>query len=106
MKTDSLGEHCCEEMQRHLVEGDLALRYIPKFREYGILILDGGSSMQEIRFCPWCGCALPPSLRDTWFEEVEALGLEPESPNLPANYRTDAWWKRRVAKASESNEVS
>lgn len=86
-------EHCCAEMNRHLIEGEVAVRYIGKFREYGILILDGGSSLQEIRFCPWCMCGLPMSLRDEWFEQVDALGLEPDSPDLPERYKTDAWWR-------------
>jgi len=105
MKADTSIEHCCEEMQRHLLEGEVALRYIPRFREYGIQVLDDGSSIQEIRFCPWCGCALPRSLRDRWFEEVEALGLESESPDLPASYRTDVWWKHGVGETSDSNET-
>jgi hypothetical protein len=43
--------------------------YIPKFREYGIVILDGGSSMKRINYCPWCGTQLPSPLRDEWFEK-------------------------------------
>jgi len=27
---------------------------------YGIIVHDGGSSVVEISFCPWCGAKLPP----------------------------------------------
>jgi hypothetical protein len=90
-----MAEHCCEEMRQHLQRREVAIRYIPKFREYGIHIEDGGTSFQEIRFCPWCGRPLPPSLRDRWFEELDALGLEPDSPALSDRYKTDEWWKSR-----------
>ena len=26
---------------------------------YGLIVHDGGSSVIEIRFCPWCGAPLP-----------------------------------------------
>ena len=43
---------------------DHLVRYLPVFREYGLLIHDGGSSFVRIQFCPWCGSRLPESLRD------------------------------------------
>jgi len=55
-----------------------------------------GSSYIGINYCPWCGGALPLSLRDEWFEEIERLGLEPESPTLPWKYSTDEWWIDRA----------
>ena len=85
-------KHCCEAMQHHLEKGEVAIRYFPKFREYGLPVLDGGSSRQRIHFCPWCGHRLPESLRDQWFERLDAMNLEPDSPDLPVEYETDAWW--------------
>jgi hypothetical protein len=46
-----------------------------------------------IEFCSWCGARLPPSLRDQYFNRLEALGLEPESAELPLDMRSDAWWR-------------
>jgi hypothetical protein len=71
---------------------DCLVQYSPKFREYGLLVHDGGSSMVVIRFCPWCGTRLPESLRDRWFEELAALGIEPGEQEVPAPYRSAAWW--------------
>ena len=83
--------HCCEEMRTHLEDGRLPIVYVPKFREYGIEYPDG-SSIQLIRYCPWCGKTLPASVRQDWFEELDRLGLEPEDL-LPNRMKTDEWWR-------------
>ena len=88
-----MNTHCCEEMEFHLKGDDVAIVYIPEFREYGIKILDGGTSFQEIYYCPWCGQKLPLSLRIEWFDKLSILGLEPEVPNVPSEMLTDAWWR-------------
>ena len=84
---------CCLEMEKFLRSGDLAITYIPKFREYGILYLDGGTSYQVIRYCPWCGSKLPESARDQWFDEIEKLGMDPDDSNLPKKFLTEEWIK-------------
>lgn len=72
-------------------EGGLV--YNPKFREYGLLVTDGGSSVIRITFCPWCGVPLPRSLRDAWFDALEARGFDPHDDELPEDLRSDAWWQ-------------
>jgi hypothetical protein len=68
-------KHCCEklreEVERQCEEHpdrsdcpDCLIAYSPRFREYGIIIHDGGLSVSRIEFCPWCGSRLPESLRD------------------------------------------
>ena len=68
-------QHCCEEMGRQVAQTchqhpdrfdcpDCLIHYSPRYREYGIIIHDGGSSFVRIAFCPWCGAKLPGSLRD------------------------------------------
>jgi len=94
---------CCEDMRREVERvcdqhpdrhdcPDCLVAYSPKFREYGLIIHDGGSSCGVIRFCPWCGARLPESLRYRWFDELEALGLEPDDDAVPERYRSSAWW--------------
>jgi hypothetical protein len=68
--------------------------YLPKYREF-TLILDGGPVLQLISFCPWCGEELPSSLRDQFFDHLEAMNLDPEDPRVPLDYRSDAWWRLR-----------
>jgi hypothetical protein len=87
--------HCCNEMARHIAEGEVALRYIPHFREYALPILDNGGSFQLIKFCPWCGSRLPDSLRDEWLRSIRAIGLEPGDDRIPVEYRDDSWWRAR-----------
>ncbi len=88
-----MSEHCCQEMQMHVEAGELHLSYDSRFREYGIDYRhEFGVSVQRIANCPWCGTALPVSLRDAWFAELDRLGLEPED-DLPASLLSDAWWR-------------
>ncbi len=84
--------HCCHLMTLYIDDEDMIVLYVPKFRQYGIQVLDGGSSYIEIKYCPWCGSKLPESLRDRWLEELEKLGLEFGSPEIPEKYKTDLWW--------------
>ncbi len=73
--TPAIGE-CCEQMRAVLDNAESALVYVAKFREYGLNVLDGGSSFIVIAHCPWCGRSLPKPLRDRWFDEIEALGYQ------------------------------
>ena len=83
---------CCKEMETHVENKDVAITYNSKFREYGIAYLDGGSSVQLIESCPWCGSKLPTSLRDKWFSEIGKLGLEPGDSKIPTEFNSDKWW--------------
>ena len=83
-------QHCCDEMCGAIAADDLSFRYIPKFREYGIGYANGGS-YQVIKYCPWCGAKLPSSLRDSWFERLDDLNLEPED-DIPDDLNSDLWW--------------
>lgn len=87
--------HCCADMNSH-INTSVAIKYIPKFNEYGILIQDGGTSFQEIYYCPWCGKKLPNSLRERWFEIVfDELGFdEADDPDVPGEMTTDEWWRK------------
>lgn len=85
-------KHCCSEMELHINNNELAIVFIPKFREYGVSYQDGGSSFQLIRYCPWCGCRLPDSIRDLWFKKIEVMGLEPDDPQMPPSFLSDEWY--------------
>ena len=80
-------------MTENLSSGETAIEYTPKFREYGISVLDGGSSYICVNYCPWCGHTLPTSLRDQWFELLDREGLECDDPDLPEPFQSDLWWK-------------
>lgn len=102
------GAHCCDDMRREAERvcdrhpnrfdcPDCLVCYSPKFREWGLIVHDGGSSSVGIRFCPWCGTQLPDSLRERWFAEMELRGLDPWSDAIPEDLQSEAWWIARRA---------
>lgn len=63
---------------------DVLIKYIPKFDEYGIIYHDGGTAVSSINYCPWCGCKLPESKRDLWFQTLEKMGFDdPADQEIP-----------------------
>lgn len=61
---------CCEDMRLDLERlcdlhperwdcPDCLVWYSASQNGYGLIIHDGGESYLRIRFCPWCGTALP-----------------------------------------------
>jgi hypothetical protein len=95
MKSTNKKDHCCFIMTHLLEEGKVAIGYAPRCREYYIHLATSGG-VQIMDFCPWCGCRLPLSLRDLYFDEIRKQGFEdPLDDNLPEKYKTDEWWKER-----------
>jgi hypothetical protein len=88
----SASEHCCDAMTHAVSASDVPVIYRASFREWGVSLVDGGTSALAITFCPWCGERLPASLRAAWFDRVESLGLEPGDPEIPIELASDRWW--------------
>jgi hypothetical protein len=97
--------HCCPAMRRAATLNcpkhkdiyecpDVLVSYSKKLREYGIIVHNGGTASARIAYCPWCGKKLPGSLRDRWFDALDALGIDPWKDEIPRAYQSDAWWKR------------
>jgi hypothetical protein len=87
-------DFCCREMKSYLDEGELSIAYWPKYREFGILYRsNSGSSIQVMRFCPWCGVRLPDSLRGEYYDMLERLGIDWDKEDVPADFKSDKWWK-------------
>ncbi|WKU48243.1 hypothetical protein Q3V23_31595 [Streptomyces sp. VNUA116] len=95
-------DHCCEQMTRQVdwhcdthadpyACPDALVTFSAKFREYGLIIHDGGTARIGIDFCPWCGLRLPESQRDRWFEELEARGIDPWEDEVPAEFEDGSW---------------
>ncbi|WP_425549586.1 DUF6980 family protein [Acidovorax lacteus] len=98
-----MSKHCCDSMRSHISLScdqheaaecpDSLVVFNPKFREYGLPVLDGGTSIIHIDHCPWCGTKLPESLRDRWFEELDRLGFDdPTAQDIPVAFRSEAWY--------------
>jgi hypothetical protein len=100
--------HCCETMRREVERisdrppdasghrPDCLVYYSPTLREYGLFDHDrcaaGVKAVLGIYSCPWCGARLPESLRDRFFEELEALGIDPNGDDVPDRFRSSEWW--------------
>jgi hypothetical protein len=84
--------HSCAQMEYAVESEEIPVDYNPKFREYGIRVLDGGSSVIQLTFCPWCGQRLPDSLRMLWFEELEKRGIDPIEDDVPPEFSDDRWY--------------
>jgi len=76
---NSLNDVCCEDMRNwssdhcpvHPCEcPDRLMLFDKKDDNYGIIIHDGGGSYVEIRYCPWCGKALPAKPEDGETEDA------------------------------------
>lgn len=93
-------KHCCELMDMFLEDPRIPLKYYPMAREYGIP-LSHSSAIQLFFYCPWCGKKLPESLREKFFDILEKeYHVEPEfdikqDPNVPEEFKSDEWWKKR-----------
>lgn len=85
-------DHCCSAMENAVTDPTIPVDFIRKYREYGVRVLDGGSSHLRITFCPWCGQRLPESLRDAWFDGLERLGIDPYGDEVPIEYTDDRWY--------------
>lgn len=75
-------------MDRHPQNDWGAVEYDIRFDAYWV---ETGGLRQDLFFCPWCGDRLPPSQQDRWFDELEAMDLDPFSDPVPEPYRTGAW---------------
>ena len=75
--------------------------YGPTFREFGYPVFDGGPAIATMAFDPWTGQALPPSVRDAFFDEAEKrlgheVGLfDAELKTLPEAFHGEQWWIER-----------
>jgi hypothetical protein len=74
---------------------DNLITYVSYADEYGIIIHDGGSSYIQIGFCPWCGTKLPESKQVLRVETMESSGHSPFDDEIPEEFQTDEWWKKR-----------
>ena len=87
-------------MDRHPQNDWQSVRYDRRFDEYWVT---AGGARQCLFYCPWCGEKLPPSQRDRWFDELEALGLDPLADAVPEAYCDGSWRGAEVASAAGSD---
>lgn len=77
---------------------ECGLGYSPRFREFFLRARPGSAAVQLLQFCPFSGKSLPSSLRDRFFDELEALGLQDGLSDVdlaPEEFQGEAWWLSR-----------
>ena len=93
-------QYCCALLVDSIEDLRTCVGYSPSMREYYISLKDP-IVVDTIAYCPWCGTKLPESLRDQYFDTLKQeynidndIDAE-EVGTLPAEFKTDAWWKKR-----------
>jgi hypothetical protein len=93
--------HCCEELNKHLEDGEVAISYHPVFRRYDIE-LSNKNAMQEITYCPWCGAKFLKPLWDEFWDIIfDELKIDTdtfhfmEDPLVPEEFKSEEWWRKR-----------
>ena len=76
---------------------ECALGYSPKVREFYLRVRHTGSVVQTLAFCPFSGKGFPPSLRERFFDELEALCLYDlaDADRAPTEFQSETWWIER-----------
>ncbi len=94
-------KHCCQNMEYYASNKNSLLEYDPTVRSYRFIIYDSkNGTHQMLWYCPWCGRKLPEELDEEWGEILEKeYGIEEPGwkklEELPEEFRTDEWWKKR-----------
>jgi hypothetical protein len=103
-------KHCCGHMDKYITMGeeDPIIEYESTIRSYTFLLREDNKYIgvnQQLWYCPWCGTKLPEKLSHKMEEVLEkeygitakdwdAPGWD-DDLNLPEEFRTDEWWKKR-----------
>lgn len=82
---------CCDQMAQQVA--DKVVRFDERYVQYDLTVRDDGEVLQQIDFCPWCATRLPESLREKWFDELEAMGIDPMRDPIPEPYQSSEWRK-------------
>ncbi|MDJ1007232.1 MAG: hypothetical protein QNJ13_05345 [Paracoccaceae bacterium] len=86
--------YVCDQHPNRFDCPDNLISYDEITDSYGIIVHDGGSSVINIGFCPFCGTKLR-DLSDLLFSELDRIDPDWEWETVPPKYRTAAWWRER-----------
>ena len=78
--------------------GECGLNYSPRTREFSLFVRPGSPVVQQLLFCPFSGRALPRSLRTSYFDELEKIGLADglnDIDKAPEEFQSERWWIER-----------
>ncbi len=82
--------HMCAKLAEKFCDDGVMIAYLPHTREYGFRVLEPGRAVdyqpikiRPIRYCPWCGDALPAGLRTEWEARVAAANFTSDAMDFP-----------------------
>ena len=93
-----MSDFCCKTMEKMISDG-IVVRDL-RYDTYSLLVRQNVDHriVQDMFFCPWCSLQLPPSLRSLWFDELEAMGIDPMKDEIPQEYQTGEWRQGKTVK--------
>lgn len=66
------------------------------WNEYRVPVAHDGHTAAQLRYCPFCGASLGPSLADEWYQRLYALGYaDPGEEKVPSEFQSDSWWRKQ-----------
>jgi hypothetical protein len=83
------------DLMQRAANDETAIVYRPRYREFGIPILDGATSVSVFKFDPYTGAALPANLRELRDAMLDGLGLTLEDDPVPETFGDERWWIER-----------
>ena len=93
---------CCDQMKKAIDRNIVS--HFDAMREYDLILTEAmgykAGTACEISHCPWCGTFLGKTLNREYFDILEKeYGIEipdlENFTNVPEEFRTDEWWKKR-----------
>lgn len=88
---------CCLAMYNDLKDGYFMYDPIMNRITYTTINMPA-DNRQVMAYCPHCGSKLP-DYNDEFFSEAEKIvGKDGDLDELPEEFRTDEWWKKRGIK--------
>lgn len=99
-KNERINKHCCNFMTKSLEDNRIGINYCSVDRDYSIYCLYS-NSQYRIDYCPFCGLKLPSSLVQEYMNILEKeYGIENPydevvMENVPEEFKSDEWWKKR-----------
>ncbi|WP_417512872.1 DUF6980 family protein [Minwuia sp.] len=100
--------YSCAYMRDFATDHQTPFAYNPRWREYGIRMIDWEQPTFEqplrydrIRYSPWCGRRFPKSMKDEWLYEMKRLKIAPDAEAPPWAYDSDVWWHDHWAGRSD-----
>ena len=93
-------DHCCQHMVDLIEEERLGLFYVERIRRYSVL-LKGQLGLFKLSYCFCCGAKLPDDLA-VEFDFILKNDYHMQEPykavyskQVPPEFMTDEWWKKR-----------